>query len=271
MPVTTRQITNVGFPPGDGGTDPGDPACTLPGTLYIPDSTLYPPPWNCVVAVSAMGFTTKNGAPGTPCMDLANAGFMCLFSTCRLLNPIRGQTTTGKYPQQSNDVKLAIRAMRSNPFTLGYSVSGWVAALGGSGSGSHALFMACDGAYGDDKADAAIALSPVADMGDRAGDVRAQFIAFCTAYGDTAVTGDLTDMSPINLDLANASPILHYNGDHEIMPLTQQTLLSTAMTADSNPTYSAHENTGSLGRIHSFAYWGAIKDVAIPWLQEQIL
>ena len=110
MAITTRAIANIGSPPAD-------PTCPLPGILYIPDPELFPQPWDCVVGTVAGHFAEAQDLRplDRPFRDLANQGFLCLAFFTRLLTPIAGQTTTGEYPQQTDDFKIGIEFMRSDP------------------------------------------------------------------------------------------------------------------------------------------------------------
>lgn len=252
-------IPNVGSPADD-------PSCILPGILYVPTT---PQPWPCVVGTVAGDFTNSNRLqPLTrPMQDLCKAGFLCLLQYVRLLDPIPTQTTSGKWHQQTDDLKIGIRAMRSNPFDLGFQVTGFVGTIGGSGSAHHSLYCALDGAAGVDKSDAAIALSPATDFSDRDSDTTQQFVHVVQLYGDSTNMTTLHDRSPIALDLATGSPILHYNGDHEMMPLSQLTRFAAA---DQSPTYSFHVNTGTLGTVHSFGMWSTVGPAAVNWMKSQL-
>lgn len=260
MAITIRDIANIGSPPAD-------PTCLLPGKLYVPDPELFPQPWDCVVGTQAGHFTTHGDLRGLdrPFRDLANQGFLCLAFYVRLLDPIPTQTTTGKYAQQTDDFKIGVEFMRSDPGGFGYEVTGFVAALGGSGSAHHALYSALDGVVGVDRADAAICMSPATDFSDREDDVSDAFIAKVEAYGDSTDLATLLARSPISLSLDDVQPILHYNGDSEAMPLSQLTRFRDGAISDI-VTYSSRINTGSLGQVHSFAMWPQISAEAIAWL-----
>lgn len=257
--ISTVSIPNIGSPPDD-------PSCLLPGILYVPDVFNG----RCVIGTVADTFTgSADLLPLVePFTDLANHGYLCLAFYVRLMTPIPTQTTDGKYHQQTDDVKIATRFMRSNP--VGYNVTGWVAGLSGSAGGYDILWNALEGTTGDDKLDAAICMSPVTDMGDRSPDVTAHFITVVNKYGRSTDPVVLTSESPIAKDLANASPIYHANGDNEQMPLTQLTGFRDAMLADGALNYFWRINTGSIGRKHSFKMWPSIKDEAIAWLDAQV-
>lgn len=265
MPITTVAIPNIGSPPDD-------PTCPLPATLYVPDTNLFPPPRPCLVGWQAAGFQSGGSKPATMLTDFAGVGFMGLMPKTRLMNnPITGQTTDGKYHQQTDDCKIAIRFMHAaNPGGLGYLSNGFVGCFGGSGSAHHALYMALDGNEGDDKTDAAFCMSTPTDFGNRDNDVTQSVINIVTAYGRTTDTTVLTARSPIALDPQGAHPILHFNGDSESMAQSMLTRMISRMQGVAN--YTSVLNTGATGNLHSFDMWDDIKVQTLAWmiLQEEI-
>ena len=70
-----------------------------------------------------------------------------------------GQKSPGHYPDQTNDLKKAVRAARAYP-----GGNGKVGAIGGSAGASHAVYLAATGTKGDDRLDAAVGLSGVYDL-----------------------------------------------------------------------------------------------------------
>lgn len=184
-----------------------------------------------------------------------------------------GQTTDGKWHQQTDDCILALRYARSLE-----QCTGFVGTLGGSGSGHHALYLAVTGVVGDDRSDAAICMSPVTDFSDREGDTTTEFVQIVTQYnrGETD-SGILLARSPAGLMDNTCSPILHYNGDAESMPLSQLTRVQNTASGLGivSPQYTSVENTGTLGTRHSFGMWNppdipGIRDDAKAWLLDRI-
>jgi hypothetical protein len=264
MAITTHKFTSIGSPVDD-------PNCPLPATMYIPDPNVFPFPRPAFVTLSCMGFTTKNNAPSIPSQDLANAGYITLFTTCRLISKIPRQTTTGKWHQQTDDLKTAIRFMRSDPGGLGYGVTGFVGGLSGSAGAGHMAYCAIDGTPGDDKLDCALCLSPPVDYSDRAEDTAGgNFITWTESYADSTDIPTLLARSPISLPLIDASPIDLWIGEHEPMPLTQKTLFDTAMASAGAVGYTSHLNTDALGRCHAWAMWQSVKQDALDWVAMQI-
>lgn len=294
--ITTLEIFSIGSPADD-------PLLPLHATLYIPDPQIHPGPYHCFAGTRAGGFTDGGLRQlENPFTDLSNAGFLCLAFECRLVGPPFGpgldhkqdhppipQTTTGQWHQQTDDCIIALRYMRQdgkiNTFH-GYEVTGFVGMLGGSGSGHHAIYRTIDGTQGDDKADAAIGMSPVTDFSDRDPLVYSgvgmgvPFISKCAQYGDNGNELNLTKLrseSPIgHPNLADANPILHFNGDNENMPLSELNRFAAAIAAAGASGYSSFVNTGDLGMSHAFAMWngsrsgtGGIGPQAVQWAKDR--
>ncbi|PYK38112.1 MAG: hypothetical protein DME60_11710, partial [Verrucomicrobia bacterium] len=95
--------------------------------------------------------------------DLRDAGYLALSIEYRLAPPgsIAGQTSDGRYPDQTNDCKVAVRAARADP-----RCNGKVGAVGASAGATHAAYLASDGTTGDDKVDVAVCLSGAYDFSD---------------------------------------------------------------------------------------------------------
>ncbi len=269
MAISKVSIANVGSPADD-------PGLFLPGQLWVPDPAAFPPPWPCFVATLADRFQNARNiftVLDPSLSDLANAGYLCLGHNVRLTTPLTGagfgtgQTTTGTYHQQTNDLKIGIRAMRlSNMFGTTYKVINWVGTLGGSGSAHHALYCVLDGTQYDDKSDACIAMSPVTDFSDRSADVPPNIVSTFVEY-NAGVTDlpTLLSHSPIALNLASTtpkSPIVHVNAITETMPITQFSRFHDAMTAIGRGSgippfidYIGLQATGPDASFHSFQLW----------------
>jgi len=114
--------------------------------VYTPAGT---GPWPAVLVIHGGGFT--GGAPtsapeSVTCgRDLAAAGFIALSIEYRLapLGFLEGQTSDGRFPDQSDDVKLAVLAARSDP-----RCNGKVGSVGGSAGGYQTAFVAGTGTIG---------------------------------------------------------------------------------------------------------------------------
>lgn len=280
--ITSRNIANIGSPADD-------PTCPIPAILWIPDLIQYPGPHPCVVLTEAPGFSDDVGLqlPSRTAQSFAGVGLLALAFQCRVDGPLQsppragipGQTTDGGWHQQTDDCKIAIRYMRP----LGgietvqlFSVSGSVGAVGGSGSGHHALYCAVDGTALDDKADWAIGFSPPTDFGDRSAEVlaRPQFVDKVVRYGRSSDTAILTSRSTIAGNLANASAIRQYNGTGESMPITQLTGFRDAMVLAGNTKYvSIIIDDPQYASRHSWGIWSAVPNVETDsnqWALEQV-
>ena len=107
--------------------------------VYQPST---PGPWPTVLVIHGGGFNA--GSPDsssesvTCAQDLAAAGYIAFSIEYRLAPPgaLPGQTSDGRFPDQSDDVKLAIRTARPDP-----RCNGQVGAVGGSAGGYQVAFM----------------------------------------------------------------------------------------------------------------------------------
>jgi hypothetical protein len=251
-------------PPIVYGNPPDDPNVDLHAWLYLPNATQFPPPWPTVIGIHANGFSGGGPNPlDQPFVDLSAEGFFCITAETRLMRGgvLPGQTTDGKFEQQTDDVGLAIQTFRADPRCIGF-----VAGLGGSGSAHHVTYRSLVGTEGDDRFDAAVAMSPVTDMGDREADMTLQFIDITTDYGRSLDLAVLTSRSPIAFINAGQPPILHYNGTQESMPFSQFTRFRDAVAAAGVTNYSPLPVVGS--NKHSFSSWiPYVRVVAIPFLK----
>jgi acetyl esterase/lipase len=142
-------------------------------TAFVPADGLRHP---AVLVLHTGGFKTGNAGPANVTQDLARAGFLGLAVEYRLApphgpmnsprHPFPGQDQVrpvddGHYPEQTDDVQMAIRTARADP-----RCDGRVYCLGGSAGGSHALYMAATGAAGRDRPDLVVGCSGVYNMSD---------------------------------------------------------------------------------------------------------
>src|SRR5438067_2159314 len=119
-----------------------------------------------VLVIHGGGFiSARENSPNTKqaARDLAAAGFMVFAVEYRLAPPgrIDGQTSSGRYPDQTNDVHLAVRAARADP-----RGNGQVGGVGGSAGGYHVAFAALTGTPGDDQLDVGVSMSGALDLSD---------------------------------------------------------------------------------------------------------
>ena len=135
--------------------------------------------WSSTVASFFGGDPEDAGVTGCA-QDLANAGFIAFAIDYRLAPPgsIPGQKSSGRFPEQYDDVHLAVRAARNDARS-----NGQVGAVGGSSGGTHAAWVAATGTLGDDRLDVAVCLSGSYDFSDFSPDPNLdEFIATVTNY-----------------------------------------------------------------------------------------
>ncbi len=119
---------------------------TLHWQVYTPTT---PGPWPAVLVIHGGGFNA--GSPDSSpesiscAQDMAAAGYIAFSIEYRLAPPgaLPGQVSDGRFPDQSDDVKLAIRAARNDS-----RCNGQVGAVGGSAGGYQAAFCAATGTVG---------------------------------------------------------------------------------------------------------------------------
>ncbi len=115
---------------------------------YAPSGS---PPWPCVLLVHPGGFhqgSMYGHVEELVAQDLVAAGYYTLIVSYRLApcDVIKEQpchdddALTGRPPQQTDDIKAEVRAIRADTTHC----NGKVAIVGGSAGGSHALFLALD-------------------------------------------------------------------------------------------------------------------------------
>jgi acetyl esterase/lipase len=226
-----------------------------------------PGPWPAILIIHGGNFYggSPSGSPEsvTLAQDLAAAGYMAFSIEYRLAPPgaLSGQVSSGQFPEQTDDVKMAVRAARADS-----RCNGQVGAVGGSAGASHAAFVAATGTLGDDRIDVGVCLSGLYDATD-----------FSSNPGlDNYTTSVLGYLGVPQSDLAvekAASP--GWLADKAIAPL-----LMVHSTQDSMP-YSqlgdmiAHlDSLGVVnyqtivlaGDYHSFDAWALIKDQAMTFI-----
>lgn len=194
-------------------------------TSYDPDDGSTHP---AVLVYHAGGFKAGNAGPQTVAQDFGDAGFLGLAVEYRLApdhlpmnsangHPVPGQddqSDDGHYPEQTEDVALAIRTARSDP-----RCNGLVYVIGGSAGASHTAYMAATGTAGDDQPDLAVVLSGVYNLADMAHltnpctPTETCFVEAVLNYIDGPTSGDITghNYSPWLTDLATASPVTYFS------------------------------------------------------------
>lgn len=193
--------------------------------------------------------------------DLADAGYLALSIEYRLAPPgkLPGQSSSGRYPDQTHDVTLAIIAAR-----LDARCNGKVVAVGGSSGGTHAVVGCTIGTPGFDRLDSAVSLSGAYDFSDRTPDPHLEFFVLaCVNYCGVTGLKKLQDDSPVDIVTSDISPVLMFETRHDFMPVTQLGDMTARLDALGVTNYQSVTLPGS---HHSFDYWSAIKDQAIAFL-----
>ncbi|MEO5718554.1 MAG: alpha/beta hydrolase fold domain-containing protein [Chthoniobacterales bacterium] len=224
-------------------------------------------PWPVVLVIHGGGF--KGGTPtsspeSVSCgRDLAAAGFLALSIEYRLAPQgyLPGQITDGRFPNQSDDVKVAVLAARNDP-----RGNGQVGAVGGSAGGYQAAFIAGTGTPGQDRIDVGVGLSGAYDLSDFSPDPGLNgFIGIVTNYvGVTQYdTAELQAASPAHLADVDTTPLFLVHSEQDPMPFSQQGDMTSRLDAVGVTNYQA---VTLPGWAHAFANWPAIKDQSIAFL-----
>ncbi|HEY2711309.1 MAG TPA: CocE/NonD family hydrolase [Chthoniobacterales bacterium] len=224
-------------------------------------------PWPAVLVIHGGGF--KGGTPisspeSVVCgNDLAAAGYIAFSIEYRLApnGGLEGQVSDGRFPDQTNDVKLAVLAARSDS-----RCNGQVGSVGGSAGGYHTAFAAGTGTIGQDRLDVGVSLSGAYDLSDFSPDWNINaFTKFVTNYigGDSSDTAALQGASPAYVMDSYVAPLFLINTEGDPMPFSQLGDMTAALDAMGVTNYQALTLSGSL---HSFSYWPEIKDQALAFL-----
>ncbi|MGI8891660.1 MAG: alpha/beta fold hydrolase [Chthoniobacterales bacterium] len=231
--------------------------------VYAPEGV---GPWPVVLVIHGGGF--KGGSLSSPSMvecarDLASAGFLALVIDYRLApnGSLPGQVSDGRYPDQSDDVRLAVIAARADA-----RGNGQVGIVGGSAGGYFAAFMAATGTVGQDRIDVGVSLSGAYDFSDFSPDPNiAAFADNVTNYMGvtTADIAALQGASPAYLADAQTAPLFLIHTEGDPMPYSQV----GDMTRKLDDAGVTNYQTLTLpGADHSFFYWPQVKDSSIAFL-----
>ena len=224
-----------------------------------------PGPWPAVLVIHGGNF--KGGDPisspesVTCASDLAAAGFIAFSIEYRLAptGSLDGQVSEGHFPDQTDDVQLAVRAARSDP-----RCNGQVGAIGGSAGGYHAAFRAVTGTPGDDRIDVGVSLSGAYDLSDFSSG-NSVFLDTVTNYVNVSSddTIALQAASPAYLITAPVAPLFLIDSEYDNMPASQLPDMANALDAAGVSNYQALTLPG-IG--HSFSNWPSVKNEALAFL-----
>jgi acetyl esterase/lipase len=234
--------------------------------VYTPSS---PGPWPAVLVIHGGGFnegTPDSSAESVTCaQDLATAGYIALSIEYRLAPPgsLPGQTSDGRFPDQSDDVKLAVRTARSDP-----RCNGQVGAIGGSAGGYHTAFAAATGTIGDDRIDVGVSLSGLYDATDFSPNPTLDYYtATITNYVGVPST-DTTAMRAASaawLADTTISPMFMVNTLEDPMPYSQLADMIMHLDALGVTNYQVLTLPGG---GHAFENWSTVKDQALGFLAD---
>ncbi len=239
---------------------------TLHWQVYTPTT---PGPWPAVLVIHGGGFNA--GSPDSSpesiscAQDMAAAGYIAFSIEYRLAPPgsLPGQVSDGRFPDQSDDVKLAIRAARNDS-----RCNGQVGAVGGSAGGYQAAFCVATGTVGDDRLDVGVSLSGAYDLSDFSPNpTLPYYTATVTNYVGAAATDTaaMRAASPAWLADSATAPLLMVNTVRDSMPYSQLADMITHLDALGVTNYRALTLPGEL---HSFANWPFAKNDALAFLAD---
>jgi acetyl esterase/lipase len=218
-----------------------------------------------VLLIHGGGFTRSPTGPQQvdAAKSIAAAGYWVFEITYRLAPPgqIPGQKSKGQFPDQTNDVHLAVHAARVDP-----RGNGQVGGIGGSAGAYHVAFAALTGKAGDDRLDVGVCLSGAYDLSDADSQkLNAQFKAKVINYAGSDRRDKLLAASPVSYVTADAPPLFLVQSTREAMPYQQLPDLVAKML--SIPVKSVQQQIILPGRAHSWANWPKVKDQAIAFLK----
>jgi acetyl esterase/lipase len=255
-PTPSKIVEIYGFPVGE-------PNVKLKWSVYTPAGS---GPWPAVLVIHEGGWKTGSRNDGDVVIaanDLANAGYLALAISYRLAPPghLPGQQRygdDGRYPKQSADVQMAIRAARTDP-----RCNGQVGAVGGSAGATHGAVAAGTGTIGDDRLDVAVCLSGAYNFSDFSGDLLGTLQHDATNYvGSSDLTVLLND-SPVSIIDSAISPIFLVGTVMDPMPIPQLDDMVAKLRELGVTNFSSSTLAGSK---HAFDYWTQVRTPAIKFL-----
>lgn len=232
--------------------------------VYTPDGV---GPWPAMLVIHGGGFykgsPTSASESITCAQDLAAAGYVAFSIEYRLAPPgaLPGQVSDGRFPDQTDDVKLAVRAARNDP-----RCNRQVGAVGGSAGGSHTAFVAATGTSGDDRVDVGVCLSGAFDLSDFSPNplLDNTINNFTTYVGVTMTeTAALRAASPAWLADANTAPLFIVNSLKDFMPYSQLGDMIQHLDALGLTNYQVLSRAGN---DHAFQHWTPVKDQALTFI-----
>ncbi len=244
-----------------GTADDGTP---LRWTVY---PAAGPGPHPAVLVIHGGSFKAEPISPRTiqSAKDAAAAGFNAFQVEYRLASRrgITGQKSAGHYPDQINDLKVAVRAARKFP-----GGNGKVGAIGGSAGGAHDTYLAATGTVGDDRLDAAVSLSGAYDFTEHGVEEQRAFHRLVVSYVGSEDVAALQKASPITYVDAKVAPLFIVASDHDSMPSSQYVDLIKKLDAVGATDFEKVLLPDS--HAHAFANWPVVKDRALAFLHKYL-
>jgi acetyl esterase/lipase len=236
--------------------------------------TVYTPagrgPWIAVLVIHGglfFGGDSSDAGATTCARDLADAGYIAFAINHRLAPPgsIPGQHSSGRFPDQYDDVHLAVQAARADARTTGK-----VGAVGGSSGATHAVWVATTGSPGQDRLDAGVCLSGAYDFSDFSPDPKLPvFIATVTNYVGvpSTDTAALRAASPAWVVNRTVAPLFLVDSEGDLMPAAQLDDMVSHLDSSGAGNYQAMTIPGN---FHSFANWPQVKADALAFLASSL-
>jgi acetyl esterase/lipase len=262
-PAQTAPDESKAAPPPDEVYALASDGTPLTWVVYTPRGS---GPWPAVVVIHGglfFGGDANEAGAVTCAQDLADAGYIAFSINHRLAPPgsLPGQRSLGRFPDQYDDVHLAVQAARDDSRTTGK-----VGAVGGSSGASHAVWVSTTGTRGADRLDVAVGLSGAYDYSDfRPDPVLPLFIQTVTNYVGVPSTdiADLRAASPAWVVSHGVAPLFLVDSVGDLMPAVQLDDMVAHLRASGARNYEAMSIPGNL---HSFANWPQIKNEALAFL-----
>jgi acetyl esterase/lipase len=240
-----------------------DDGTPLTWTAFTPAGT---GPWPVIIVIHGGFFIAgdkTDAGPAQCAQDLADAGYMAFSISHRLAPPgsIPRQNSAGRFPDQPNDVRLAVQAARNDA-----RGNGQVGVVGGSSGASHAAWVATTGTPGDDRVEVAVCLSGAYDLSDFSPDPNIGFfIQTVTNYVGVPESGitALRAASPAWQVGSTVAPLYLIDSVNDTMPSAQLDDMVTHLTEAGATNFQAMSLPGT---GHSFDNWSAVKSEAIAFI-----
>gem|GEM_PF-5520587 len=226
-----------------------------------------PGPHPAVLVIHGGHFAATPVSPNTvrAARDAAAAGFNAFLVDYRLAGGegLPGQKSNGQYPEQTNDLKQAVRTARA--YSGG---NGKVGAIGGSAGASHVVYLAATGSTGDDRVDAGVGFSGAYDLEGLLSSPRGAIRRKIENYVGSSNPEAVRKASPLTYVDANVSPLFLVASDNETMPPDQLPALVRKLQAVGAKNFKQIFRTNS--HRHAFSNWPVVEDQVLDFLKQTL-